>query len=68
MPGCREYMSVVSKLLKNAKKDKGDMAVLLLDLKNAYGSILHSLGEEALKRHHVPNKISVLIVDYHNDF
>ena len=44
------------------------MAVLWLNLKNAYGSIPHSLVEEALKRHHVPNKIIELIVNYYNDF
>ena len=44
------------------------MAILWLDLKNAYRSIPHSLVEEALKRHHVPNKITELIVDYYNNF
>ena len=44
------------------------MAVLWLNLKNAHGSVLHSLVEEALKRHYVSNKISELIVDYYDDF
>ena len=64
MPGCIEHTGVVSQLLKDRKKDKGDMTVLWLDLKNAYGSISHSLVEEALKRHHASNKIIELIVDY----
>ena len=68
MSGCIEHTGVISQLLKDAKKDKGDMAILWLDLKNSYGSILPSLVEEALKRHHVPNKITELIVDYYNDF
>ena len=28
MPGCIEHTGVVSQLLKDAKKDKGDMVVL----------------------------------------
>ena len=44
------------------------MTVLWLDLKNTYESIPHSLVEETLKRHHVPNKITEIIVDYYNDF
>ena len=44
------------------------MAILWLDLKNAYRSIPHSLVEEALKCHHVPNKITELIMDYYNNF
>ena len=68
MPACIEHTGVVSQLLKDTKNDKGDMAVLWLDLKNAYRSIPHSLVEEALKRYHVPNKITELIVDYYNDF
>ena len=62
MPGCIEHAGDVLQLLKDAKKDKGDIAVLWLDLKNAYGSIPHSLVEEAFKRHHVPNKIIELII------
>ena len=68
MPGCIEHMGVVLQLLKDAKKNKGDMNVLWLDLKNAYGSIPHNLVEEAFKRHHVLKKITELIVDYYNDF
>ena len=46
----------------------GDLVVLWLDLMNAYGSIPHKLVEEALKRYHVPGKITKLILDYYNNF
>ena len=61
MPGVIEHTGVITQLLKEAKTNKGDMAVLWLDLKNAYGSIPHSLVQEALKRYHVPNKIIEII-------
>ncbi|XP_073729830.1 trace amine-associated receptor 13c-like [Misgurnus anguillicaudatus] len=40
----------------------------LLDLGNAYGSILHRLVETSLDRHYFPNKIKNLILDYYNSF
>ena len=47
--------------MREARESRVYLAVLWLDLANAYGSILHKLVEEALKRHHVPGKISKLI-------
>ena len=43
MPGVIEHTEVMTQLLKEAKANKGDMAVLWLDLKIAYGCIPHSL-------------------------
>ena len=68
MLGVIEHTGVITQLLKEAKTNKGDMAVLWLDLKKAYGSIPHSLVKEALKRYHVPNKIIEIIVDYYHNF
>jgi hypothetical protein len=39
---------VVTQLIREAKEGKGDLAVLCLDLTNAYGSIPHKLEETAL--------------------
>ena len=68
VPGCLEHTGVVSQLLKEAKEGKKDLAVLWLDLANAYGSIPHKLVEFALARHHVPSKVSSIILDYYNNF
>ena len=46
----------------------GDLAVLWLNLANAYGSIPHKLVEEALKRYHVLGKISKLILANNDNF
>lgn len=59
---------MVIQLLREAKEGKGDLVVLWLDLVNAYGSIPHKLVEETPRRHHVPNKINTLILDYYNNF
>ena len=63
-----EYTGVISQLLKEAKTNKGNLAVLRFDLKYAYGLIPHKLVELTLKLYHVPDKISNLILDYYDTF
>ncbi|XP_056097411.1 uncharacterized protein LOC130076370 [Rhinichthys klamathensis goyatoka] len=66
--GCLEHTGVVTQLIREARENKGDLAVLWLDLANAYGSIPHKLVEEALNRHHTPKKFRDLILDYYTNF
>nr|BAC82598.1 reverse transcriptase [Takifugu rubripes] len=68
VPGCLEHNGVVTQLIREAHESKGELAVLWLDLTNAYGSIPHKLVEIALHLHHVPSKIKDLILDYYDDF
>ena len=68
MPGYIEHTGVVSQLLREAEEHKGDIAVLWLDLANAYGSMPHKLIAEALKRHHVPDEVCHLRMDYYSGF
>ena len=39
-----------------------------MDLTNAYGSIPHKLVEVALEKHHVPQKVKDLILNYYSKF
>ena len=39
--GCIEHTSVLSQIIKEAIKNKGDLAVIWLDLANAYGTLPH---------------------------
>ena len=68
IPGCMENTGVISQLLKEAKTNKGNLAVLWLDLKNVYWSIPNRLVELTVKCYHVPDRISDLVLDYHNAF
>ncbi|CAJ1075238.1 LOW QUALITY PROTEIN: uncharacterized protein LOC109089580 [Xyrichtys novacula] len=68
VPGCIEHTGVVTQLIREARENKGDLAVLWLDLANAYGSLPHKLVEVALSSYHVPEKIRNLILDYYNNF
>ena len=47
--GCWEHTSMVWSALKDARATKGSLAVLWLDLANAYGSVPHKLIVFALK-------------------
>ena len=68
MPGCIEHTGVVSQLIREARENNGNLAVLWLDLANAYGSIQHKVVEETLRRYHVPSSLGKLILDYYNNF
>uniref|UniRef100_A0A1A8S175 Reverse transcriptase domain-containing protein n=1 Tax=Nothobranchius rachovii TaxID=451742 RepID=A0A1A8S175_9TELE len=48
VPGCLEHTGVVTQLIREAKEGKGDLAVIWLDLANAYGSIPHKLVKTEL--------------------
>ncbi|XP_015259791.1 PREDICTED: uncharacterized protein LOC107104322 [Cyprinodon variegatus] len=68
MPGCLEHTGVITQLIREARENRGDLAVLWLDLANAYGSIPHKLVSKALTTYHVPEKITELIWDYYSGF
>ncbi|XP_039590572.1 uncharacterized protein LOC120514312 [Polypterus senegalus] len=66
--GCLGHTGVVTQLIRKAREGNGNLAVLWLDLANAYGSIPHKLVETTLDWHHVPFKIKGLIMDYYSNF
>ncbi|RXN08794.1 reverse transcriptase [Labeo rohita] len=68
VPGCIEHTGVITQLIQEALEGGGDLAVLWLDLANAYESIPHKVVETSLTRHHVPEKISNLILNYYSCF
>lgn len=49
---------------KDAKWNKGDLAVLWLSHTNVYGMIHHKLVETTSKAYHIPNKFQQLLQDY----
>ena len=63
-----EHTGVVTQLIREAKEGGGDLAVLWLDLTNAYGSIPHKVVEVALQKHHAPQEVKDLILDYYRKF
>ena len=58
----------MTQVVQEAKENKGDLAVLWLDLVNAYGSMPHKLVELTLQKYHVPEKIQGLLKHYFDHF
>ncbi|XP_060086247.1 uncharacterized protein LOC132565620 [Ylistrum balloti] len=62
--GCVEHTSVLSQIIREAKEQKGGLAVIWLDLANAYGSMPYKVVQLTLERYHVPEKNRHLLEDY----
>ncbi|CAK6963971.1 hypothetical protein F2P79_011962 [Scomber scombrus] len=66
-PGCVEHSAVIWEQIQSAKRERGDLHVVWLDLANAYGSVPHQLIEFALDFFHVPVCIRALVAKYFKD-
>ena len=66
--GCIEHTSVITQIIKEARQNKGVLAVIWLDLANAYGTRPHKLVELTHARNHVPEKFRSLIQDNYARF
>ena len=64
--GCVEHTSILSKLIRETKADKGDLTVVWLDLANAYGTIPHKLIETAMDHYYIPEHIKGMVKNYFN--
>ncbi|VDI29061.1 Hypothetical predicted protein [Mytilus galloprovincialis] len=62
-PGPNE---VPYKIIREEKDSKGELAIVWLDLANAYGTLPHKLVELLLEIYHVPDGIRELIKEYFN--
>ncbi|XP_039516167.1 receptor-type tyrosine-protein phosphatase beta-like [Pimephales promelas] len=66
-PGCVEHSAVIWEQIQRAKREKGDLHVVWLDLANAYGSVPHQLIEYALDFFYIPDCIRALVAKYFED-
>ena len=66
--GCIEHVSVLTQIIKEVVKNKGDLSVIWLDLANAYGTVPHKLIELTLDKYHIPLVFREMIMDYYNCF
>ena len=65
IPGCLEQLSMVRHALKEARAQNSNLAVIWLDIANAYGSIPHKLIVFALHRYGVCPQWIRLIKTYY---
>ena len=65
IPGCWKHLSKVWHTLKEARAKKSNLAVIWLDIANAYGPISHKLIVFALQRYGVSPQWIRLIETYY---
>ena len=63
-----EHTSQMSYLINHARIKRRSLVITLLDLKNAFGKVNHSLITEVLNYHHMPEEIQKLISSLYTDF
>ena len=59
--GALEHTSLMAHIIDKARSKQRSLVVTLLDLKNAFGEVHHSLIKEVLSYHHIPTKAKSLI-------
>jgi len=61
--GVTEHIELLKYLIQHQKKNKREIYIILLDLRNAFGEVHHSLIRFALNHHHVlQDTIDLIIV------
>ena len=66
--GAFEHTAQMANVINTARIKQRSLVITLLDLKNAFGEVHHSLIPEVLKYHHVPNHIQLLIRSLYSNF
>ena len=68
IPGCIEHASTIWDAIQEAKKTKGNLHVVWLDLANAYGSVPHELLLKAMDFFFIPDEVQGLMRKYYQKF
>ena len=66
--GCLEHTSMIWQTIRESKKLRRNLAVVWLDLANAYGSVPHVLIEFAMDFLWIPPKVARFVMQYYQDF
>ena len=65
--GCLEHTETLTELLKDAKRSGRQIAVVWVDLANAYGSIPHNLIQFSLDHYQVPRHVNEIVFNYYDN-
>ena len=66
--GVTEHLELIDYLLEHQKSLKREIFIVLLDLKNAFGEVHHSLIRFSLEHYHIPHEIVDLIMSQYTGF
>ncbi|GCB82106.1 hypothetical protein scyTo_0022619 [Scyliorhinus torazame] len=62
-PGCNENIAILENIIKGARKNRKDLAVVFVDLANAFDSVGHKLLVKALQRMRLPPDFTTMVTD-----
>ena len=68
LSGTLEHIASTAFLINHARQKQRSITITLLDLKNAFGEVDHSLVAKILQYHHIPDHISFMINILYSDF
>ena len=68
IPGCIEHAFAIWESIQHAKKQKEDVAMVWLDLANAYGSVPHQMIHNAMDFFWIPEEVQRMLMAYYNNF
>ena len=66
--GTFRHTALLAHMIRDAKLKQKTLAITLLDLKNAFGEVQHSLIYMILRYHHVPNHFTSIIRSLYDGF
>ena len=66
MSGCLKHATMIWEATPRVQSEKLNLDVVWLDLANAYGSLPKQMIQLALRMHHVPQDIHVMLDKYFN--
>ena len=68
VPGTIEHNEQLTHMINHARKRQRGLFITLIDLRDAFGEVHHSLLNKVLEYHHVPNEVKSLIQNMYKDF
>ncbi|GCB82841.1 hypothetical protein scyTo_0023351, partial [Scyliorhinus torazame] len=60
-PGCNENIAILENIIKGAKKNRKDLALVFVDLAKAFDSVGHKLLVKALQRMRLPPDFTTMV-------
>ena len=68
MSGTFEHIAEMSHIINHSRKQQWSVTITLIDLKNAFGEVHHSLIQSVLRYHYIPDEINRIVKILYNDF
>jgi len=68
LSGRLEHTAQMAHVINKARVEQWSLVITLLDLKNAFGEVHHSVIPEVLKYHHIPRHIQTIIGNLYSNF